>query len=203
MLNNLLNASKFTISILESTTAMCASKIPRQCSLVKRNSMSHLMQHHFSQPSEGKTVAVMSADRQSVRCLSVRWLLHFDLIIFICHLTPGCRRPLLVRMLWGGETSPCWQVSKSHRPLIFLSAPCHSANQPSPCHLHLARQTLAIIWLLFYISGLEMNAAVCSSGWKAPLSWKACDIFFKFRKVCHCHVWSQHQTWPWRHPPNL
>lgn len=105
------------------------------------------------------------------------------------------RHPLLVPMLRGGETSPCWRVLKSPFPLICLSAPRHSANQPSPCHLHLAKQMVAGIWLLFYIDGMgwrrmqpyfTLYLTQQNSNWiplcpaqycSAPLSLMVCDIF--------------------------
>ena len=54
-------------------------------------------------------------------------------------------------MQWGMETSLFWQVPKSHCPLIWLSAPCHFANQPSPCQLHMEKQVLAGICLLPFL----------------------------------------------------
>lgn len=126
-------------------------------------------------PSEGKTAAVMLFTQVSVMAVTeyCLWglfsLTHSsrqpvrDRLWGVCHCTwvwlfssvkmPSHRgkwiqsRPsLLVHMGWGEET--CWQVAKSHHLLIFLSALCHFANQPSPFQLHLTKQMLAGIWLL-------------------------------------------------------
>lgn len=146
---------------------MCANKM---CSAMPR-----LLQHHFSQKAkllqswyafksvwwvrlnivlEGFVIWLQTGSlRQSVRCLSVRRLLYFDLIYSsvktLSHRGKWIQRhSLLVHMRWGDKTFPCWQVPKSHCPFICLPALCQFANQPSTCQLDLAKQILAGMWLL-------------------------------------------------------
>lgn len=113
----------------------------------------------YSNPSAQRQRKVNPTDSYRLQTVSLRqpersrwakWQLNFDLIIFICHLMQVSRHP-------GEESSLCWWVRKSQCPLICLSAPQHSAAQPSPCHLRPAKQAAAV---LYHWGGLERCADV-------------------------------------------